>query len=274
MTDAALTDPHVVDYYTRHGDAEYDRLASRSGRLKLLRVQEIVRAHLPAGQLRIADVGGGPGAHAAWLAADGHHVQLFDPVAALVDRARQRAATGPAFAAEIADARALPLADSSVDAVVMLGPLYHLTEPADRARALAEAVRVTRPGGLVVADMIPRHAILLDVMRRMPLSQDAARYLSDGPLRTGRHDPAFGFTHAFSHTPEQFSGELTAAGLADVTLRGVEGPGWLLLGAEPPSEVDPLFENALRVARMLEAEPSMLAANAYLLGLGRVSPLV
>jgi ubiquinone/menaquinone biosynthesis C-methylase UbiE len=47
------------------------------------------------------------------------------------------------------DARELDLADASVDAVLLLGPLYHLRQRSDRVRALAEARRVVRPGGPV-----------------------------------------------------------------------------------------------------------------------------
>ena len=49
--------------------------------------------------------------------------------------------------AEVGDARDLNLPDSSVDAVVLLGPLYHLRERAHRVQALREASRVVRPGG-------------------------------------------------------------------------------------------------------------------------------
>jgi SAM-dependent methyltransferase len=58
------------------------------GRLEFLSVQEVVRRLLPGGGLRVLDVGGGTGVHAAWLAGDGHRVTLVDPVASQVDVAR------------------------------------------------------------------------------------------------------------------------------------------------------------------------------------------
>jgi SAM-dependent methyltransferase len=51
----------------------------------------------------------------------------------------------------VRDARDLDLDDASVDAVLLLGPLYHLRRRADRIRALTEARRVVRPGGPVFA---------------------------------------------------------------------------------------------------------------------------
>jgi ubiquinone/menaquinone biosynthesis C-methylase UbiE len=62
----------------------------------------------------------------------------------------QARAGEPALDAEVADARALPEPDAAYDGTLLLRPLYHLTEPADRLSALREAVRVIRPGGPVL----------------------------------------------------------------------------------------------------------------------------
>ena len=58
--------------------------------------------------------------------------------------------------AEVEDARRLTQADASVDAVLLLGPLYHLVGRAERIAALAEARRVLRPGGVLLAAAIGR----------------------------------------------------------------------------------------------------------------------
>ena len=93
-------------------------------------------------------MGGGPGTYAAPLARRGYQVHLVDPVPLHVDQAREAAGQDPAaaFTATLGDARELPVPDGSQDAVLLFGPLYHLTEPADRGLALAEAWRVLRPG--------------------------------------------------------------------------------------------------------------------------------
>jgi ubiquinone/menaquinone biosynthesis C-methylase UbiE len=64
--------------------------------------------------------------------------------------------------AEVGDARDLNLPDSSVDAVVLLGPLYNLRKRTHRVQALREASRVVRPGGPVFAAVISRWAPRLD----------------------------------------------------------------------------------------------------------------
>lgn len=68
---------------------------------------------------------------------------MFDPVPDHVMKANKHRG----FTAQIGDARALPVASESADVVLLLGPLYHLTEATDRRQALAEAMRVVRPGG-------------------------------------------------------------------------------------------------------------------------------
>src|SRR5205807_7475818 len=82
---------------------------------------------------------------ATWLAARGYTVHLLDPVPLHLDQARARSAAQPhAPLASVGqgDARRLDLPAEQVDAVVLLGPLYHLTERTDRIRALNEAFRV------------------------------------------------------------------------------------------------------------------------------------
>ncbi|QKG19297.1 hypothetical protein [Actinomadura verrucosospora] len=78
-------DGEVLRYYER--GEEDRRLREGDGRLELWRTQDVLRRVLPAPPARVVDVGGGPGVHAEWLAADGHEVELVDPVPLHVERA-------------------------------------------------------------------------------------------------------------------------------------------------------------------------------------------
>ena len=146
----------VVRFYEEEY-CEADRLVtSGQGRLEFLRTQRLIERQLPRRRLRIADIGGGPGVYASWLASLGHDVDLLDPVAGHVRQALARPPQPGSLRASIGDARNVGLDDASVDAVLLLGPLYHLPEAADRAQALAEAFRIVRPGGVVFAAAISR----------------------------------------------------------------------------------------------------------------------
>lgn len=117
-----------------------------AGHLEYERTREFVRRHTAPGS-RILDVGGATGVHAEWLAGDGHQVTLIDPVPEQVAVAAKLSGV----VAEVGDARALPYPDESFDAALLLGPLYHLQDRADRVRAVRETSRVLVPGGVVFA---------------------------------------------------------------------------------------------------------------------------
>jgi len=272
-------DPRLVAFYSQ-GEHERRRLQTGRGRLELVRTQELLRRALPPPPATVADVGGGPGTYAAWLAAAGYDVRLLDVVPGLVEQARALAAAQPdrPFTAEVGDARALPWPDASVDAVLFLGPLYHLPDPDDRERALAEARRVLRPGGVLAAAAIGRFAALLDAVRARRLDDDLLAYLEETVLRDGRLEPRdAGFTSAYCHTPEDLHAEVAGAGFADTTIFAVEGPGWLLFereagvpeGAGAAPDDDRLLASALRAVRATETEPALLAVSSHLLAVAR-----
>lgn len=78
----------------------------------------------------------------------------------------------------VGDARNLEHADETADAVLLFGPLYHLTERADRMRALAEARRVLRPGGVLFAYAISRYASTIYGLRQGFMWDQAGSCLS------------------------------------------------------------------------------------------------
>ena len=152
----------VQDYYARGGEAR--RLFRTHGLIELARTQEIILRHLPPPPGTILDVGGGPGIYACWLAERGYRVHLIDAMPSHVEQARHASARqpgAPVASMRVGDARQLEEADATVDAVLLLGPLYHLTERDDRIQALREARRVLTAGGLLFAAGIGRFASLL-----------------------------------------------------------------------------------------------------------------
>ena len=142
-------DRELLEYYER--GKERGRLDTTRGGapLERERTREVLARHLPRPPATVVDVGGGAGVHALWLSSLGYGVHLRDPVPLHVEQAQADARErGLRLAsAAVGDARALDLDDGSVDVALVLGPLYHLQEAADRRRALLEARRVMRAGG-------------------------------------------------------------------------------------------------------------------------------
>jgi SAM-dependent methyltransferase len=264
----AELDPLIRDYYER--GEEIDRLGGGfpSGPLERARTQELVQRHLPPGGLDILDVGGGPGVYAAWLATLGHRVHLVDPVPLHVEQAR---AASSEITAEAGDARALTRADRSVDVVLLLGPLYHLTDRSDRLLALREAHRVLRPGGVMFAAAISRYAALFDLLVRLDRLHEPAIFATVAEaIETGVFRGGVGglFTNAYFHLPHDLEAELSEAGCTVEHIYNVEGPGFLVNDFserwQDPSRRDVM----LRVARLVETEPLLLAASSHLLAVG------
>src|SRR5688500_2321651 len=124
MGDVSHELDEVAAFYAR--GLERERLDRGPGALELARTQALLERYLPAPPSVVADIGGGPGRYAVWLAARGHQVHLVDPVALHVEQARAAARARPDAAlasAEVGDARALRLPDASVDAVLLPGRL-------------------------------------------------------------------------------------------------------------------------------------------------------
>jgi ubiquinone/menaquinone biosynthesis C-methylase UbiE len=274
MSDPSRDAEEIAAYYAR--GLERDRLASGLGALELVRTQALLARYLPPPPATVADIGGGPGRYAVWLAERGYRVHLVDPVPLHVEQARAAAAErsrGALASAELGDARALRLSDASVDAVLLLGPLYHLPERADRLRALVEARRVCRPGSVVIAAAISRYASTLDGLRGGYLEDPAFAAVAAGDLENGRHrnptgDPAY-FTVAYFHRPQDLAAECSAAGLMHEATLAVEGAGWLLPDLDARLSDERRRAVLLTALSRLETEPALLGVSAHLLAVSR-----
>ena len=264
--------PGVPDEVRDHYEDEVvegERLGRGPGRLEFARTREIIRRYLPPGPLRILDVGGATGVHAAWLADDGHEVHVVDPMERHVAAARRLASPRRHVSAELGDARALPAPAGSADAVLLLGPLYHLTERDDRLRALEEARRVLRPGGLAFVAAISRFASLIDGLSRGFLFDPAFRSIVEQDLHDGQHRnlerrPHW-FTTAYFHHPDELRDEAATVGFSVVDVLGIEGVAAWIPHVFDHWDDPAARETILFAARAVESEPSVLGASSHLL---------
>jgi ubiquinone/menaquinone biosynthesis C-methylase UbiE len=237
------------------------------------RTKVLIGRVLPPPPAVVADIAGGTGRYAAWLATAGYEVSLLDLVPRHVERARQRAsAEGLRIDCVLGDARALPWADQAFDVVLVMGALYHLPERGDRLACLAQAHRVLRPGGALVTAQICRWASLFDGYRQGFVADPAFRAILDQDLATGRHDnPALVphyFTTAYFHTPDEVGQELADAGFQDIQVLPVEG-FTSLTGVPEALQTAQGLPVVLADIRATEAVSELLAASSHLLGLAR-----
>lgn len=253
-------DADILEYYERGG--EDTRLVDS---VELLRTKVLLHRHLPD-KATVLDVGGGSGVYATWLTEEGHRVRLVDPVPRHVATARAKG-----IDAVEGDARGLAEPDASHDAVLLLGPLYHLLDRADRVRALREAGRVSRD--LVIAAVISRWSPMFEGMLAglvdVPGFTSMLREdLASGTRRGTQHHP-HGFTTCYFHRPEEIVSEVADAGLTLVDLLPVEGMAhWI------PDITDRLADPdkralLLELLERTEREPALLGATAHLLAIAR-----
>lgn len=254
---------------------EADRL--KNVPIEFMRTLELLQRFLPGAPSVIADIGGGPGTYAVPLAEGGHEVHLFDPIESHVKQASEALASlGSASSkAEVGEARKVALGDSSADAALLLGPLYHLIERSERHQALREALRILRPGGVLLAAGIARFASTYDGLARGFLADEVfesmvERDLADGTHLNPQRNPDW-FTTAHFHLPDELRDDVAGAGFYYDATIAVEGPAsWI--DPAPWLEDPAKTETLLDAIRRVESEPSILGASAHFIVVARKPP--
>lgn len=266
-------DPSISDFYER--TSEESRLGEGPFQLEEARTRELIRRFAPPSPGVVMDIGGAAGAYALWLAEAGYEVHLIDAAPRLVAEAGRRSgvARRPLASCRVGDARGLDAPGATADIVLLLGPLYHLPDSADRLAALREAARVLKPGGWLFAAAISRWASALDGLARELFADPRFVRIVEQDLRDGQHrnptDRLDYFTTAYFHAPNELGDEIRRAGFDVTGVFGIEGPGWILSDVSERMADPDRRASLLNVARMLEAEPAMVGTSAHLLAVAR-----
>ncbi|MGP4018477.1 class I SAM-dependent methyltransferase [Saccharopolyspora sp. 5N708] len=256
-------------------DPERDRL-STWGLLEALRTTELLERFLPSAPAVVYDVGGARGAYALPLARNGYQVHLVDawpPHVEAAAAASQEQPDAPLSSARVGDARELPFDDDSADAVLLLGPLYHLIDRQDRIRALREGHRVLRPGGILLAAAVSRYASTFDGVRGGEIADPEFDVIADGDVRDGvhRNDPEKHpgwFTLTFFHRPGELHDELADADFDDIQLLAIESAAAYATNSDRLANAT-YREAVLRALRRVEAVPELLGASPHIMAIGR-----
>jgi ubiquinone/menaquinone biosynthesis C-methylase UbiE len=267
----------LPEYVITHYSSGYEekRLDINEGKIEKERTCELLKRFLPPVPATIIDIGGGTGKYALWLARQGYKVHLIDIVPLHIELAKQESVKQPEhplLSAEVGDACALTRENNSVDATLLFGPLYHLTDKQDRLKALSEAFRVLRRGGVIMAVGISRFASTLDGLRSEYLKDPGFVEIVNGDLKNGLHknptdNPNY-FMDTFFHHPDELKAELTEAGFSDSRVYGVEGPSWLAPNIDVWWKDEAQRNVLLEIARQLESEPALLGISPHMIAIG------
>ncbi len=147
---------NIEKHYNKH--PEDLRLQRRHGMVEFETTMHHLRRFLCQGQF-ILDIGAGTGRYASALMVEGYRVKAVELVRRNIEVFLRRE---PMADVVQGDARNMPfLPDAMADVTLLLGPLYHLMGDEEKLKALVEAKRVTKPGGLIfIAYLMNEYSIL------------------------------------------------------------------------------------------------------------------
>lgn len=260
----------IAELYNRNPQEEHARLERRQLEYDL--TWRYLDRYLPP-QGTLLEVGAASGRYTLELARRGYRVTAVDLSAALIGQCRQRL-VGAGLAERVdllvADARDLSqVTGKGFEAALLMGPLYHLVEKADRQLALKEAFDRLRAGGLLFSAFISRFGVLSDLLRNAPAWIEEPAVVRS-LLERGRRpetQPRGGFRGYFAE-PDEIASLHEAVGFETLLLAGVEP----VIGGDDDSYnslqglqrrhwLDLLYE--------ISTERSILGASRHLLYIGR-----
>lgn len=168
----------LTNYYGSYN--EDGRLRSKHGMVEYLTTMRYVEKYLEPG-MRIAEIGAATGRYSHALAQKGYQVDAVELVEHNIEVFKQKTEPGEQVRIFQGDARELNMLESGAyDVTLLLGPMYHLFTVEDQSKALAEAIRVTKKGGVVFAAYCGNEAVLVQYcFQRGQLKQQRYRDLID-----------------------------------------------------------------------------------------------
>lgn len=263
----------VYEFY--NNGAEVDRLERGLGIIEFYRSKEIISQYI-TNKNTIYDIGGGIGKYSAWLAEQGHDVTLIELAPTAVDYAKKNMKMS--YVAEVGDAREINKPDESADVVLLMGPLYHLQNKSDRIKALNEAHRVLKKGGLLIAAGISKFSSTTWALSVYGngcdfIDDDIYMNMLKHELATGEHirpkEYPFIIANAYFHTIDELRNEVKYSGLEIVNHHAVEGCIWITPTLEEKWQDTDSRNRLLELIHATEHEETLMGLSPHFLVVGK-----
>lgn len=264
----------VLEFY--NNGAEIGRLERGIGRIEYERTKEIILRYLPKERAVIYDVGGGVGMYSRWLGELGHEVHLIELSPNAVEYAKNiNSSIGyPIYSLEVGDARNINRPDASADVVLLMGPMYHLTDNKDRLKVLNETKRVLKKGGLLLCAGITRYGSMLwalsvygsknHILDELEFLDMIRKEIEEGHhIRPDKY-PYF-IARSYFHLPKELKSEIINAGFSVEKIFAVEGPTWIAPAFDSIWENEDSKNTILDMAKMVEEDENIMAMSPHFL---------
>ena len=268
MPKKLLVSKNINNFYNQ--SSEEDRLSIGLGPLEFERNKTLIQKFLPKGICNIADIGGGTGKYSEWLANSGHQVYMIDPVKKHINLAHKRSeGLKNKFKVIQGEARNLDISNDFADVVIMHGPLYHLQEKTDRLKAISEAKRITKPGGVILGFAINYTASTIVALLQGVIHEKEIFNMCCTELTTGQHNAPENMpgilAEAFYHKPEELKSEFKEAELHNIKLFSVEGITWLDKNYFSTRANQKKYDNLLEIIRITENDSNLIAFSPHMM---------
>ena len=269
----------LADY---NAGMERGRLREGIGLIEFERTKELLTEYLPKPPAVIYDIGGGYGEYAWWLASLGYEVHLFDLSERNIAMSSELQGEYPKCslaAAEVCDARNVNRKDKSADAILLMGPLYHIVDKDDRILAIKECKKLLKNNGVLFTAGITPYATLLwatsvfgvdnRLIEENAFMQMVERELTDGEhIKPSEKDSNYrGIGRSHFHSPQELKSELLQAGFAKTHIHGVVGSAWLAPNLNELWQDDKSRNALMRTVRLLDEREDILGLSTHILGI-------
>ena len=261
----------IREMYNANREKEDDRLLRHQ--LEYDMTWRFLEKYLPAPGANILEIGAATGRYTMELARQGYNVLAIDIASELVTRGKARIddlGLGSRVEFRVGDIRTCgDMPESSFDAALVMGPLYHLVLREDRELVLNRVFKFLKPGGVVFSAWISRFGIFGDNMKKMPdliFKKEIVSSVLEHGCDRDRFHPKSSFRGYYAKADE-IAPIHERAGFRTLTLAGVE----------PAISADDASYNCLEGERRqlwldllfkLSAEPSMVASSRHMLYVG------
>ena len=250
----------------------YDEKYDEWERLELHKIEfDITKRYLDeyiiGENLEILDIGGGPGRYAMYLAEKGHKVSLLDLSKKNIEIAKEKSEEKGIILENYIHGNALELGGykQKYDVILLMGPLYHLLDEKDRKVCIEEALRLLKPGGIMVASFISNYAPIQDYLKNLyPIDSidELLIFLDDGESAGEK-----GFTQAYFTNPKEAKDLMNSFGLQQKVFAGVEN----ILNSKE-KEINKLEEEEykkwLDICYKLSQDESIMGTSEHFLYIG------
>lgn len=217
----------VKQYYNIYGAMEKERMSSVYCTFEYGNNLRLMEKYLPPSG-SVLDAGAGPGQYSLPLMKRGYRVTLLDIsekllAVATADFEKENVVPEKIICDDVCNMEQFE--DEVYDAVLVMGPMYHLLEPADRTKVLSHTKRILKKDGIAMVEFLNAWGVLRTGIDEFPeeykVMENLTRYF-DAFSIDSRFEMVTDFTDVYLSTPPVAAEMLGSAGFELISYAGTE----------------------------------------------------